>query len=107
MELAPHDILDGFGGNRKRYGKTASIAGVDSFQLGRVVDDRGLLLELYRNTATHPGSEKLARFFQDFEIAQINYTLVTTTDHVKGLHYHLKQTDTWFRTFAVRYWSAG
>lgn len=96
MELAPHDILDGFGGNRKRYGKTASIAGVDSFQLGRVVDDRGLLLELYRNTATHPGSEKLARFFQDFEIAQINYTLVTTTDHVKGLHYHLQQTDTWF-----------
>lgn len=96
MDLTGRDILDGFGGGRKQYGKTASIAGVELFHLSRYVDDRGLLIELYRSTATHSGSEKLAGFFKDFEVAQINYTLVTTTDHVKGLHYHLKQSDIWF-----------
>src|SRR5512147_753697 len=30
------------------------------------------------------------------DVAQLNYSLVTTEDHVKGLHYHLKQDDVWF-----------
>ena len=96
MGLGAGDILDGFGGNRKEYGTATAIADVESFQLGRIVDDRGMLLELYRNAATHPAGQKLAAFFKDVEIAQINYTLVTATDHVKGLHYHLKQSDVWF-----------
>ncbi len=96
MDLTTRDILDGFGGTRKQYGTAASIAGVESCRLGRIVDDRGLLLEIYRNAATHPGSEGLPAFFKGVDVAQMNYTLVTTTDHVKGLHYHLKQTDVWF-----------
>ena len=96
MALTAGDILDGFGGSRKEYGKAMPIAGVETFPLTRFVDDRGLLLEIYRNAATHPGSEKLAAFFKDVAIAQINYTLVTTNDHVKGLHYHLTQSDVWF-----------
>jgi len=41
-------------------------------------------------------TEPLARFFAGVEVAQLNYSLVTTEDHVKGLHYHLKQDDVWF-----------
>jgi dTDP-4-dehydrorhamnose 3,5-epimerase len=26
----------------------------------------------------------------------LNFSLVTASDHVKGLHYHLKQSDIWF-----------
>ena len=48
MALTTGDILDGFGGSRKEYGTTASITGVESFPLARFVDDRGLLLEIYR-----------------------------------------------------------
>ena len=29
-------------------------------------------------------------------MAQINFTIVNAEDHVKGLHYHLKQQDVWF-----------
>ncbi len=87
MELTPNDLLDGFGGEKKRYGTpTAPIAGVEILPAASgIVDDRGLFLEIYRNAATHPSSEKLVRFFDGVEIAQLNYSLVTAQDHVKGL----------------------
>ncbi|MDW7967878.1 MAG: dTDP-4-dehydrorhamnose 3,5-epimerase family protein [Thermoanaerobaculum sp.] len=46
--------------------------------------------------ATHPGTEELASFFANVEVAQLNYSLVTVGEHIKGLHYHLKQADVWF-----------
>ncbi|HVN76220.1 MAG TPA: dTDP-4-dehydrorhamnose 3,5-epimerase family protein [Thermoanaerobaculaceae bacterium] len=95
MELTAGDILDGFAGGRKRYGNAGAIAGVETLPLQRHVDDRGLFLEIYRNRATHSGSEHLASFFKDVEVAQLNFSLVTVADHVKGLHYHLKQSDVW------------
>jgi dTDP-4-dehydrorhamnose 3,5-epimerase len=96
MDLTPKDLLDGISPGKKSYAAPPRIAGVELFQLARHVDDRGLFLELYRNAATHPGSEELHAFFRDVEIAQLSYSLVTTDAHVKGLHYHLKQADVWF-----------
>jgi dTDP-4-dehydrorhamnose 3,5-epimerase len=29
-------------------------------------------------------------------VAQINFTMVNAENHIKGLHYHLKQQDVWF-----------
>ncbi len=94
--LSTDDLLDGFGGNRKRYDKAPAIDGVEVVSLHRHVDDRGLFLELYRHRATHMGTELLAEFCAGVDLAQLNYSLVTTEDHVKGLHYHLKQADVWF-----------
>jgi dTDP-4-dehydrorhamnose 3,5-epimerase len=96
MNLTPKDLLDGFVPEKKSYAKPAPIAGVEVLWLKRHVDDRGLFLEIYRHATTHAGSEGLARFFQGVEVAQLNYSLVTAPDHVKGLHYHLKQSDVWF-----------
>lgn len=81
---------------QKNYAPAARIEGVAAQPLTRHVDDRGLFLELYRNTVTHPGSEALVDFFAGVEVAQLNYSLVTTTDHLKGLHVHLRQDDIWF-----------
>lgn len=96
MELKPHDLVDGITPEPKRYTRPAHLDGVGVFPLHRIVDDRGLFLELYRHQATHPGSEALAEFFDGVPVAQLNYSLVTAPGHVKGLHYHLKQADIWF-----------
>ncbi len=96
MDLSQKDLLDGFAPEKKSYGKPQSISGVETLALTRLVDDRGLFLELFRNAKTHPESEKLVQFFKDVEVAQLNYSLVSTRDHVKGLHYHLGQSDVWF-----------
>lgn len=96
MELAIADLLDGFEPVPKSYTRPGPLAGVEILPLNRFVDDRGLFLELYRATPTHPGTEKLASFFADVPVAQLNYSLVTASDHIKGLHYHLKQCDVWF-----------
>ena len=96
MELQADEILEGFGGETKRYGTDAPLAGVEVLPLRRFVDDRGVFMEVYRNAATHPGSEALAEFFAGVNVAQLNYSLVTAGDHVKGLHFHLKQSDVWF-----------
>jgi dTDP-4-dehydrorhamnose 3,5-epimerase len=96
MDLTPKDLLDGIAPARKGYANAPSLDGVRFFTLTRHVDDRGLFLELYRNAANHAGNEELAAFFHDIEVAQLSYSLVTTDDHVKGLHYHLRQTDVWF-----------
>ncbi len=93
-ELQRGDLLEP--GAQKRYEPSPAIEGVEVFPLTRHVDDRGLFLELFRTTTTHPGSEKLAAFCRDVSLAQLNYSLVTATDHVKGLHVHLKQDDVWF-----------
>jgi len=81
---------------QKRYDSAGRIDGVAIHPLARHVDDRGLFLELYRKEATHAGSEGLAGYFAGVEVAQLNYSLVTTADHLKGLHLHLKQDDIWF-----------
>ena len=95
-DLSEKDLLDGIESSKKHYGRVPPIDGVEVFPLTRHVDDRGLFLELYRSGASDPGSEPLARFFAGTKVAQLNYSLVTTDDHVKGLHYHLGQDDVWF-----------
>ena len=95
-ELKPEDILPEHRSAAKSYAGTTSIDGVESLRLKRLVDERGLFLEIYRRRATGPGSEELARFFDGVEVAQMNYSLVDLTSTVKGLHYHLRQTDIWF-----------
>jgi len=94
--ISADDLLPEFSGRRKSYERGAAIAGVDVLPLRRHVDDRGLFLEVFRGRATHPGSEPLASFFAGVDVAQLNYSLVTAEDHVKGLHYHLEQADVWF-----------
>lgn len=94
--LTPDDLLPEFLGTQKTYAPSQPLEGVRVFPLRRFVDDRGLFVELYRSRATHPGSEELARFFSGVELAQLNYSLVTVGEHIKGLHYHLKQADVWF-----------
>lgn len=96
MTLGPHDILDGFGSAPKSYARPQPIAGVEVLPLQRFVDDRGLFVEIFRSTPTHAGTEKLASFFAGVAPAQVNFSLVTASDHVKGLHYHLRQADVWF-----------
>lgn len=94
--MTPEDLLHEFLGTKKAYTPAQPLEGVKVFPLRRFVDDRGLFLELYRTKATHPGSEDLASFFAGMEVAQLNYSLVTVGEHIKGLHYHLKQADVWF-----------
>jgi dTDP-4-dehydrorhamnose 3,5-epimerase len=96
MALVPADLLDGVTVNPKLYLKPAPIADVEVFPLQRFVDDRGLFLELFRSRQTHAGSQPLASFCQGLPVAQLNYSLVTTNDHIKGLHFHLRQADVWF-----------
>ncbi|MGQ9496176.1 MAG: dTDP-4-dehydrorhamnose 3,5-epimerase family protein [Thermoanaerobaculaceae bacterium] len=96
MVLQPEDVVLEFRGEQKRYTPQMNLEGVRLFPLKRWVDDRGLFLELYRREATHAGTEELARFFSKLELAQLNYSLVTVADHIKGLHYHLRQADVWF-----------
>ena len=96
MEIKAKDLLDGFAPEQKSYAKATPIAGVETLALQRFVDDRGLFLEVFRAQATHAGSEKLAAFFTGVELAQVSYSLISTDDHIKGLHVHLKQADVWF-----------
>jgi dTDP-4-dehydrorhamnose 3,5-epimerase len=96
MELTQADIADGLAGLTKSYEKPVPIDGVEVAPLQRFVDDRGLFLEVYRRDVTHTGSERLPAFFAGVDVAQLNYSLVTVGDHIKGLHYHLGQSDVWF-----------
>ncbi len=96
MALSPYDILDGFETTSKSYPRPQPIADVEVLPLQRFVDDRGLFVEIYRTRATHAGTEKLASYCAGVAPAQLNFSLVTASNHIKGLHYHLKQTDVWF-----------
>ncbi len=89
-------VAEEFRTRTKTYGSKRTIEGVKVHRLARHVDDRGFFQEIYRAKADHPGSEALAEFFRDVPVAQINFTIVSAEDHVKGLHYHLKQQDVWF-----------
>ncbi len=89
-------IGEEFRSGTKAYEKPGPIDGVAVHRLPRFVDDRGFFQEIYRAKADHAGSESLAAFFRDVPVAQLNYTIVNAENHVKGLHYHLKQQDVWF-----------
>lgn len=89
-------IGEEFRSETKSYGKPGPIEGVEVHRLARFVDDRGFFQEIYRARADHPGSEGLAGFFRGVPVAQVNYTIVDVENHIKGLHYHLKQQDVWF-----------
>jgi dTDP-4-dehydrorhamnose 3,5-epimerase len=89
-------IGEEFRSETKSYGKPGPIEGVEVHRLARFVDDRGFFQEIYRAKADHPGSEGLAGFFRGVPVAQVNYTVVDVENHIKGLHYHLRQQDVWF-----------
>lgn len=94
--LPTEAVAEEFRSGVKSYAKAGPIDGVEVFRLARFVDDRGFFQELYRAKADHPGSEALAAFWKDVPVAQLNFTIVNAEDHIKGLHYHLKQQDVWF-----------
>ncbi len=94
--LAPSSVLDEFRSGAKSYAAKNALHGVAVHRVPRFVDDRGFFMEIYRAKADHPGSEGLADFFRDVPVAQVNFTVVNAENHVKGLHYHLKQQDIWF-----------
>src|SRR3974377_1406756 len=94
--LAPTAVTEEFRSGVKTYGAKTLIHGVKVHRLARHVDDRGFFQEIYRARADHPGTEALAEFFRDVPVAQINFTVVSAADHIKGLHYHLRQQDVWF-----------
>lgn len=102
MTAAPTPVLpasaiaDEYRSPAKSYGARASIHGVEVHRLNRHVDDRGFFEEIYRAQSDHPGSEPLAKFFAGVPVAQINFSVVSAENHVKGLHYHLKQQDVWY-----------
>jgi dTDP-4-dehydrorhamnose 3,5-epimerase len=89
-------IASEFQGSTKSYEARRGIEGVEVARLRRFVDDRGFFLEIYRKQANHAGTEELARFFRDVDVAQMNFSIVNAENHIKGLHYHLKQKDIWF-----------
>lgn len=95
-ELSAAAIADEFRSGIKTYGKKTGIDGVAVHRLSRHVDDRGFFQEIYRATSDHAGTEPLAEFFRGVPVAQINFTVVSAENHVKGLHYHLKQQDVWY-----------
>jgi dTDP-4-dehydrorhamnose 3,5-epimerase len=94
--LAPEAIGEEFRSGVKSYDPKVPIEGVKVFRLARLVDDRGFFQEIYRAKADHPGSESLADYFRDVPVAQVNFTVVDAENHIKGLHYHLKQQDVWY-----------
>ena len=94
--LPPEAVAEEFRSGTKSYGKSVPIDGVKVFRVPRYVDDRGFFQEIYRAKADHPGSEAMADFFRDVPVAQLNFTIVDAENHIKGLHYHLKQQDVWF-----------
>ena len=94
--LAPSAIVPEFLSDRKSYGGNRPIEGVSVLPLRRFVDDRGFFMELYRSAATHAGTEEMARFYDRVPVAQLNFSTVDVDDHIKGLHYHMKQEDLWF-----------
>jgi dTDP-4-dehydrorhamnose 3,5-epimerase len=94
--LSPEAIGDEFRSGVKSYSQKKTLDGVRVLRVPRFVDDRGFFQEIYRAKTDHPGSEALADFFRDTPVAQINFTIVNAENHIKGLHYHLKQQDVWF-----------
>ena len=94
--LPADSIAPEFRSSPKAYAPRPAIEGVKIHRLRRHVDDRGFFLELFRRKADHPESAELAKFWEGVEPAQLNFSVVSAEDHIKGLHYHLRQEDIWF-----------
>ena len=94
--MTPDDIAPEFRSNAKDYAKPAPIDGVKVLRLARFTDDRGFFLEIFRSKANPPAGKELADFFAGVAVAQMNFSVVDAENHIKGLHYHLKQDDIWF-----------
>jgi dTDP-4-dehydrorhamnose 3,5-epimerase len=96
LRVKPEDIAPEFQSDPKSYPRPAPLEGVRILPLRRNTDDRGFLLEVFRGHSNHPESRALAEFFAGVAVAQMNFSVVETEGHIKGLHYHLKQDDIWF-----------
>jgi len=96
MPIPTSAIADEFVGGPKTYARKTPIEGVRIHRLKRMVDDRGLFMEVFRHGASGAHGKDLAEFWDGVDAAQINYSIVNAEDHIKGLHYHLKQEDVWF-----------
>ena len=96
MPIPKNAIAAGFAGETKSYAAPAPIDGVKVHRLRRFVDDRGFFMEVFRNGSSGAHGAELADFWQGVDAAQINFSVVNAKDHIKGLHYHLKQEDIWF-----------
>jgi dTDP-4-dehydrorhamnose 3,5-epimerase len=94
--MTPEDIVPEFRAQPKTYAPAAAIGGVRTLSLARYTDDRGFFLEIFRGRSAHEGGRALAEFFEGVPVAQMNYSVVDAAEHVKGLHYHLRQEDIWF-----------
>lgn len=94
--MKPEDIAPEFRSDAKSYVRATAIDGVQTLRLTRFTDDRGLLMELYRRAANGSAGKDLADFFRGVDVAQVNFSIVDAANHIKGLHYHLRQEDIWF-----------
>ena len=94
--VTPEDIAPEFRSDAKTYAKAAPIDGVRTLKLPRITDDRGFFLEIFRAKSSQSGGRELTEFFSGVDVAQMNFSTVDAADHIKGLHYHLKQDDIWF-----------
>jgi dTDP-4-dehydrorhamnose 3,5-epimerase len=96
LAVQPDDIAPDFRSPAKSYSKPGPIDGVRTLRLTRFTDDRGFFFEIFRSRPTGQAGSELAAFFDGVATAQMNYSVVDADQHVKGLHYHLKQDDVWF-----------
>ncbi len=92
------DIDEQFRAVPKAYDRPKPLEGVRTLKLTRFTDDRGFFLEIFRAAGNHPESRALAEFFAPpaNPPAQMNFSTVDAENHIKGLHYHLRQDDIWF-----------
>ena len=94
--MNPEEISPEFRSSAKSYERPAPLDGVRTLRLNRFTDERGFLMEIFRARSNHAGSRDLAEFFEGIPVVQMNLSVVDAPDHIKGLHYHLKQDDVWF-----------
>jgi dTDP-4-dehydrorhamnose 3,5-epimerase len=94
--VTPEDIAPEFRAEAKRYARAVAIDGVRTLSLTRFTDDRGFFMEIFRERSVDANGKALVDFFAGAALAQMNYSIVETDGHIKGLHYHLKQEDIWF-----------
>jgi dTDP-4-dehydrorhamnose 3,5-epimerase len=87
MPIPKTAIPDEFSGEPKSYAPKTPIEGVRIHRLKRMLDDRGFFMEVFRKDASGAHGKE--------DAAQINYSIVNAEDHIKGLHYRLKQEDLW------------
>lgn len=101
MTLSLKDIQKEFHSKSKGYSPKTPIDGVEQVALQPWYDERGFFMELCRKQVTDEKNEMqkaLVKFWEeiDFNTAQWSIANVEIDNHIKGLHYHLKQKDVWF-----------